>query len=90
MATPGRRPEALVGRNDTVRLDPAHVERDCDEDENRNRQRDAQGQKLDRAIGVAAIADQREHARTEAEYDQREHDENDDFDDRHVQLYAAN
>lgn len=76
MGTPG----SVRRRHDAVRLNPAHVKRECDEDEGNDGQYDTQGQKFDRAIGIVTILDQAEHAGAEAEYDKQQQNRDNDFD----------
>ena len=70
MATPGF--ELVSGRNNAVRLYPAHEERKGDKHEDQNRQCDSQGQKFDRTIGIVTVLDQAEHARAKTEQDQQQ------------------
>ena len=50
-------------------LNPAHVERDEDEDESENGQYDADRQHFYGSIGIFLILDHAEHARSKAEND---------------------
>ncbi len=68
MATPG----LISGWDDTVGLNPAHVECERDEQKSDNRQGNTDSEELDRAVGISAILDQAEHAGAKTEYDQPE------------------
>ena len=76
-------PGLARGRHNAVRLDPAHVERDEDEDKGHDGQNDAYRKHFHGPIGVFAILDHAEHACSEAENDQPEQNSDDDFDDEH-------
>lgn len=68
MATPG----LFSGWDDTVGLNPAHVECQRDEQESDNRQGNTNGEELDRAVRVSTVLDHAEHTGTKAEHDQPE------------------
>ena len=63
LKNPGR--SGSRGEN-SVGLDPPHVERECDEDEGYDRQDDADRQEFNGGIGFAAALDQAQHAGGEA------------------------
>ena len=65
-------PGLISGWDDTVGLNPAHVECQRDEQESDNRQCNTDGEELDRAVGISTVLDQAEHAGAKAEYDQTE------------------
>ena len=65
-------PGLISGWDDTVGLNPAHVEGERDEQESDNRQGNTDGEELGRAAGISAILDQAEHAGAKAEHDQPE------------------
>ena len=65
-----KRPVAESWRGlNAVWLNPAHVERDEDEDESENGQYDADRQHFYGSIGIFLILDHAEHARSKAEND---------------------
>jgi surfeit locus 1 family protein len=66
-----------------VWLNPAHVERDEDEDESDDGQYDANRQHFNGSIRVFLVLDHAEHARSKAENDQPEQDHDNDFDNKH-------
>ena len=66
-----------------MRLYPAHVERNEDENKGQDGQNDAYRKHFHGSIGVLATLDHAEHARAEAENDQPEQNGDDDFDDEH-------
>ena len=68
MVTPG----LTSGWDDTVGLNPAHVERQRDEQESDNRQGNTNGEELDRAVRVPTVLDHAEHAGAKAEHNQPE------------------
>lgn len=65
-------PGLISGWDDTVGLNPAHVEGERDEQESDNRQGNTDGEELGRTVGISAILDQAEHAGAKAEHDQSE------------------
>lgn len=80
MGTPG----SASRWHDAVRLYPAHIERDENEDKCHDGQYDTYRQHFHGSIGVFTILDHAEHTCGKAEDDQPEQNRDDDFDDKHV------
>ena len=60
----------MVSAGDAVRRDPAHVDRQRDEQDQRDRQRDAPRQRIDRALGLALVDQHVIQARAEVPEDE--------------------